>query len=126
MSADAAYTQNGARWLPRTVTVGATYTNSPRITVRRKADCAVLSDQTTTDYLTVAALHKSWRSPFGITLADVLEIHWRKSPGGPIQERYFLAPRLAYVAWGRNSVEAAVSELPQGRPALPWRAWGCG
>lgn len=126
MSADAAYTQNGARWLPRTVTIGQTYVNNPRITVRRKVDCAVLSDQTTTDYLTVAALHKSWRSPFGITLADVLEIHWRKSPGGPIQEVYFIAPRLAYVAWGEGEIEAAVSELPQGRPALPWRAWGCG
>lgn len=128
MSADAAYTQNGARWLPGVVTVGATYTNSPRVTVKRKADCAVLSDQVTTDYLTVGKLHASWTSPANpaLSFANVLEIHWRKSAGGPIQERYFLAPRLAYVAWGRDAVEAAVSELPQGRPSLPWQSWGCG
>lgn len=128
MSAAAAYTQNGARWLPAVVAVGDTYVNTPRVTVKRKADCAVLSDQATADYLTIAALHKSWTSPANpaLSFADVLEVHWRKSPSGPVQEVYFLAPHLCYVAWGAGVVEAAVSELPQGRPSLPWQSWGCG
>ncbi len=126
MGGGLAYTQNWARWLPQVVTVGATYQNSVRVTVRRRGDCGIVSDETTSDWLTVAALHREWRSPFGITLTDVLEIEWRKSAGGPVQERYYVAPRLAYVAWGRGTVEAAISELPGGRPPLPWASWGCG
>ncbi len=123
-----AYTQNGARWLPQVVNVGATYANSVRVTVKRRGDCGVVADDTTTDYLTVAALHRQWSSPANaaLTFANVLEIHWRKTPSGQIQERYFVALGLAYVAWGRDAIEAAVSELPSGRPALPWTSWGCG
>ncbi len=123
-----AYTQNGARWLPQVVNVGATYANSVRVTVKRRGDCGVVADDTTTDYLTVAALHRQWSSPANaaLTFANVLEIHWRKTPNGQIQERYFVALGLAYVAWGRDAIEAAVSELPPGRPALPWTSWGCG
>lgn len=123
-----AYTQNGARWLPQVVNVGATYANSVRVTVKRRGDCSVVADDMTTDYLTVAALHRQWSSPANaaLTFANVLEIHWRKTPAGQIQERYFVALGLAYVAWGRDTIEAAVSELPSGRPALPWASWGCG
>ncbi len=128
MNANLAYTQNGARWLPRTVTVGMTYQNTVRVTVRRRDGCSIVADDTTTDYLTVAALHPQWSSPANpaLTFANVLEIHWRKSPNGPIEEKYFVALGLAYVAWGRGEIEAAVAELPGGRPPLPWRSWGCG
>ena len=128
MNANLAYTQNGARWLPRTVTIGVTYQNTVRVTVRRRADCSIVADDTTTDYLTVAALHRQWASPANpaLSFSNVLEIHWRKSPNGAIEEKYFVALGLAYVAWGRGDIEAAVSELPGGRPPLPWSSWGCG
>ena len=86
------------------------------------------ADAVTTDYLTIAALHPSWQSPAnpGLSFSNVLEIHWRKTPDGLIQEKYFVAPRLAYVAWGPGEIVAAISEMPQGRPPLPWSSWGCG
>jgi hypothetical protein len=126
MGGGLAYTQNWARWLPQVVTIGATYTNTPRIVVKRRADCVTTADSITTDYLTIAALHKLWHSPYDLDFTNVLEIHWRKTQGGTIQEKYFIAPGLAYVAWGAGEIEAAVSELPLGRPSLPWSSWGCG
>jgi hypothetical protein len=126
MGGGLAYTQNWARWLPQVVTVGWTYFNSPRVVVKRRADCVTTADSITTDYLTIHALHKLWHSPYDLDFTNVLEIHWRKTQGGMIQEKYFIAPGLAYVAWGAGEIEAAISEIPLGRPSLPWASWGCG
>lgn len=120
-----AYTQNGERWLPEVVTIGRQYVNSPRITVRSLVNCSVLSDATTTDYLTVTKRHATWDTPAG-TINNVIEVEWRKSPTGPVEEIYFYGANIGLVGWGVGTLEAVLSELPQGRTPLNPALWFCG
>ena len=107
------------------VEVGKQYVNQPRLTTRNRKDCSLVNDTVTTDYLTVTKRHSQLESPSGITLVDVIEVEWRKSPTGNIEEVYFFANGLGLVAWGVGELEAAISELPQGREPLNPDLWGC-
>lgn len=119
------YTQHGARWLPEVCEIGRQYVNTPRVTVYNLVNCAVLSDATTTDYLTVTKRHATWDTPAG-TINNVIEVEWRKSPTGPVEEIYFYGANIGLVGWGVGTLEAVLSELPQGRTPLNPALWGCG
>lgn len=125
-----AYTQHGARWLPEVVTIGERYINQPRVTKHSLIDCKLISDKITTDYLTVTKRHDKWQALNGIVVDDVIEIEWRKSPDGPVIERYFYGKDknggLGLVGWGKVNLEVALSELPQGRTPLDPVLWKCG
>lgn len=120
--------QNGARWLPVTAVVGQQYVNTPHLTVSNRSTCQVTSQVDTTDYLTITQRITSWTSPANstIVLNDVLKIEWRKSPTGPVEEVYFVAKNIGYVAWGPSaSPTVAISELPQGQQPITPQLWSC-
>ncbi|HKI69067.1 MAG TPA: M23 family metallopeptidase, partial [Verrucomicrobiae bacterium] len=120
-----AYDQNGERWLPEVCEIGRQYVNQPRLSHYQRDTCEFIGDAYTTDYLTVTRRHPQWEALNGIIVNDVIEIEWRKSPAGKIEEVYYYANGLGLVGWGVGQLEAALSELPQGRTPLNPKLWGC-
>jgi hypothetical protein len=123
-----AYTQHGARWLPEVCELMTEYVNQPRVTKYSLIDCRLISDQVTTDYLTVAARLRSWQSPANsnIVIDDVIKLEWRKSSDGKIEEVYYYGKGFGLVGWGVGTLTAAISELPEGRAPLNPNLWNCG
>lgn len=89
----------GAKWMPRTWYVGGLYERNPLVSFHRKSDGVLTAPPGyRKTYLRFAAHHKTWNGG-GITLADVVELHWLLTPGSQNAERYFYARGYGLVGW---------------------------
>jgi GH25 family lysozyme M1 (1,4-beta-N-acetylmuramidase) len=105
----------GAPWCPRHWTVGQTYERNPLVSFYYKADCRKAAEPKEgyhRTWLKFAARHATWTSEGGVTLRDVVELHWLTAPGGAPAEVYFYARRTGsqpggLVAWRSSSGNAS-------------------
>lgn len=101
-----------ARWLPRNMAVGEDYTGTIELRFFWLGTCAQISTHVVTDTRKLVKYYDRWTSRLGITLNDVVELHWVN--GG---EKYFYAKNFGLVAWERIHQDphtpqwTAISEL---------------
>ena len=102
-----------SKWLPRYMAIGEEFVVSLWVQFYNW-DCSK-SDANTgqvTDSRKLVAHYDVWESPYGITLNDVVEIHWLN--GG---EKYFYAKGFGLVGWSRihddpnTPISSAISEI---------------
>lgn len=117
-----------SRWSPRYWKPGDIFKREPKVTVMRKDNCAVISQNVSTTWLLFVALHEHWTSPpsnaspNGIEFNDVIELAYNNTDNvlNGWLEKYWLAKDIGgYVEWMNNYASHSwISELPQGRPPL--------
>lgn len=105
----------GAAWCPRNWKVGAVYERNPLVSFYYKADCRKAAEPKEgyhRTWLRFAARHATWTSAGGVTLADVVELHWLTERLGRPAETYFYARRSGsqpggLVGWRSSSGDAS-------------------
>lgn len=116
----------GAAWCPRFWQVGAVFERNALVTFYYKADCAKAAapkEGYHRTWLRLAARHATWTSAGGVTLRDVVELHWLTERDGPPAETYFYARRTGtqpggLVGW-RNAGGNASWIVPGGEGQQP-------
>jgi len=121
---------HGSRWLRRKMAVGETYTQARRVQFYNKADgspSAANSGQVI-DTIKLVAHHAQIKLPTGLTVENVVEIHWVNSAEDhKPKEKYFYAQGYGMVGWHRGHSDpdspswSAVSEIhaPGTRELIP-------
>lgn len=100
-------------WLKRYMYIGEQFVSTPVVTVQRKSDCGVVSVNGTTDYLTLKKRHDVFVGLNNVILNDVIEVEWRKSASGEIEETYYFAKGLGLVGWGTNDGTGRVARISE-------------
>jgi hypothetical protein len=117
-----------SKWCPSLWRVGQTYERNPLVSWFEKSDCKlVATPKHEKTYLTFAALHKTWEGSRddGLVFNDVIELHWKFSPDGPVAERYWLAPRYGYVGWANDTRFHYCASIELGRKPMKREVIGC-
>jgi murein DD-endopeptidase MepM/ murein hydrolase activator NlpD len=109
------YTVSGP-WIPKQMSVGQSFTRTETVQVRRKDDCQnVGNPYTSTSQIKLVAKHSSLPIEGGVTIQDVIELHWILN--GVVEERYWYGRHRGLVQWkpkdGRRSWATEV--IPYGQ-----------
>ncbi len=86
----------GAAWCPRRWSPGGVFERNPLVSFYYKADCRKAGEPKEgyhRTWLRFAARYATWTSAGGVTLSDVVELHWLTAPNGAPAERYWYARR---------------------------------
>lgn len=109
------YTVSGP-WIPRQMAIGQSFTRTETVQVKRKDDCQnVGNPYASTSQIKLVARYDSLPIEGGVTIQDVIELHWVLN--GILEERYFYGRHRGLCQWiaknGRRSW--AVELIPLGQ-----------
>lgn len=115
-----------SKWCPRNWKPDDDFYRQPDVIVMTKNKCTVVThDSGVASWLRFATYRALWTSPpsnaspEGITLSNVVELHFSWERGGPPIEQYWFAKGIGLVQWKNDKgAHSWISELPQGREPL--------
>ena len=121
-----------SRWCPRRWAVGGVYERNPLVSFYYKANCAKAAEPKEgywRTWLRLAARHETYTFPGGLTLPDVIELHWLlTATAAEPSERYWYARGYGLVGWqsGAGPMSYIIAEHPAGqRPDNKREVIGC-
>lgn len=109
------YTVSGP-WIPKQMAIGQSFTRTETIQVKRKDNCQnVGNPYTSTSQIKFVAKYNSLPIEGGVTIQDVVELHWILN--GVVEERYFYGRHKGLCQWlpkdGRRSWAVEIVPLGQ-------------
>jgi hypothetical protein len=116
----------GAPWARRFMNIGEAFQRTPTIRWwKRNGEALPQRTASVIDWIRLVRHYPSFQSPFGITVLDVIELHWLPTNAGgtPALESYFYARGVGLVGFGGGMGRSGIAALNVPRPTreiLPW------